>query len=90
MRSFLNIANYWAEVGIVLKYYSVNQDDVQKKTLENNFSACNITYLHPYLSVEEWCLISERINNFGEIACKHLLVKHNKHRINNLQQFNSF
>ncbi|XP_028150875.1 uncharacterized protein LOC114344224 [Diabrotica virgifera virgifera] len=76
MRSFLNIAYYWAEVTLVLKYYSSNQDDNEvKSAADYNFAACNITYVHPYLTVDEWCLISERISNFGEISCKQLLYK---------------
>ncbi|CAG9833695.1 unnamed protein product [Diabrotica balteata] len=76
MRSFLNIAYHWAEVTLVLKYYSFNQDDNEVKSVADyNFAACNITYVHPYLTVDEWCLISERISNFGELSCKQLLYK---------------
>ncbi|CAG9856436.1 unnamed protein product [Phyllotreta striolata] len=75
MRSFLKIAFHWAEMGIILKYYSSTQDSTQKKALEYNSMASNITYLHPYLTHEDWCSIAERINNFGEVPCKQLLYK---------------
>ncbi|XP_018577936.1 uncharacterized protein LOC108916212 [Anoplophora glabripennis] len=75
MRSFLNISYNWAEVYMSLEYYSINNEVELNKSIDNNFAACNITYLHSYLTVKQWCLISERITNFGEIACKQLLEK---------------
>ncbi|XP_057669503.1 uncharacterized protein LOC130901874 [Diorhabda carinulata] len=76
MRSFLNMGYYWAEMNIILKYYSLNQEDKTKASaLDYNLAACNITYIHPYLSIDEWCSISERITNFGEVSCKQLLYK---------------
>ncbi|KAJ3662927.1 hypothetical protein Zmor_007241 [Zophobas morio] len=75
MRAFLNISYYWAEVYMTLEYYSVNNQIKMTKTLDNNFSAFNLTYIHPYLSNKEWCHISERINNFGEKPCKKIMQK---------------
>lgn len=75
MRAFLNISYYWAEIYMSLEYYSVNNDIKLIKIIDSNFSSCNLTYLHSYLSDKEWCLISERINNFGEKPCKQLMVR---------------
>ncbi|KAG5870299.1 hypothetical protein JTB14_018096 [Gonioctena quinquepunctata] len=75
MRSFLNIAFYWAEISSTLKYYSANEKDMDDKILDSNYSSCNLTFTHPYLTDKEWCLISERITNFGEPPCKQLMYK---------------
>ncbi|KAJ8949966.1 hypothetical protein NQ318_002374 [Aromia moschata] len=75
MRSFLNIAYHWAEIYIILVYYSDNKEVQLKKSIDSDITPCNITYMHPYLSVKQWCLISERITNFGEVPCKLLLKK---------------
>lgn len=75
MWSFLNIAFHWAEVCMTLRYYSESNftDTLNELSTTDNTTA-NITFLHPYLTVKEWCLVSERITNFGEHPCKMLLV----------------
>ncbi|XP_044268895.1 uncharacterized protein LOC123014085 isoform X2 [Tribolium madens] len=75
MRAFLNISYYWAEIYMSLEYYSVKHDFNLIKVINSNFSACNLTYLHSYLTDKEWCLISERINNFGEKPCKQIMQR---------------
>ncbi|KAJ8972405.1 hypothetical protein NQ317_010328 [Molorchus minor] len=70
MKSFLNIAYHWGELYTVLAYYSINNEVEIVKSVDNDFTSCNITYLHSYLNVKQWCLISERITNFGELPCK--------------------
>ncbi|XP_023026512.2 uncharacterized protein [Leptinotarsa decemlineata] len=76
MRSFLNIAFYWAEMSMILKYYSVSvKNKADDKLPDSNYSPCNLTFIHSYLNVQEWCLISERITNFGEPPCKQLMYK---------------
>ncbi|KAJ8930658.1 hypothetical protein NQ314_016520 [Rhamnusium bicolor] len=75
MRSFLNVAYNWAEIYLMLEYYSLDNAVGSKKPLDNDFTSCNITYIHSYLNIQQWCLISERITNFGELPCKELLQK---------------
>ncbi|XP_068900986.1 uncharacterized protein [Tenebrio molitor] len=75
MRAFLNVCYYWAEIYMTLEYYAISKEVKMPKTLDNNFSSCNLSYLHSYLSGKEWCLISERINNFGEKPCKEIMQK---------------
>lgn len=73
MWSFLNIAFHWAEIYMTLKYYSLKNESYNG-VLDNNTTSCNISYAHPYLTDREWCLLSERITNFGEAPCKKILV----------------
>ncbi|CAH1179596.1 unnamed protein product [Phaedon cochleariae] len=86
MRSFLKISFYWAEMKMLLKYYS-SDEDKSIGTPDNNFALCNLTFLHPYLTIKQWCLISERINNFGEPSCKQLLYKMYIQRLRALHLF---
>lgn len=44
------------------------------KPEDTNYTACNITYLHTYLNIKQWCHLSERITNFGDKPCKELMV----------------
>lgn len=74
MWSFLNIAYHWTEMYMVLKYYTPDIDTFPS-ILDNNFTACNISYTLSFLNDREWCLLSERITNFGEEPCKDLLVR---------------
>ncbi|RZC42407.1 uncharacterized protein BDFB_000322, partial [Asbolus verrucosus] len=75
MRGFLNLCYYWAEIYITLEYYSISNNVKMKRTTDSNLSSCNLTYLHSYLSDKEWCLISERITNFGGKPCKEIMQK---------------
>ncbi|KAF2892291.1 hypothetical protein ILUMI_13873, partial [Ignelater luminosus] len=75
MRAYLNVCYSWGELYINLAYYSSNGEVVFQRTLDSDSSACNITYLHPYLSRDQWCLISQRIANFGEKPCKQIMHK---------------
>lgn len=74
MFSFLNICYVWAEVAILLMYYAPIDGINLKGTASTDISASNITYLHSYLSAEQWSLVSQRIKNFGEQPCKYILV----------------
>lgn len=74
MKSFLNVCYYWAEIYVVIVYYSIDNEIELKTCVDSDFTSCNLTYLHSYLSGKQWCLISERINNFGEQPCKELMV----------------
>lgn len=77
MAAFLNISYCWAELYITLAYYSINNGVEIQKTVNTDFSACNLIYLHSYLTTEQWCLISQRISNFGEKPCIFLMVNKN-------------
>lgn len=74
MWSFLNIAFHWAEMYMTLKYYCSDSTLYQGILDNNTKTSCNISYTHPYLTDREWCLLSERITNFGEMPCKNFLV----------------
>ncbi|KAJ8922237.1 hypothetical protein NQ315_004174 [Exocentrus adspersus] len=87
MKSFLSVAYNWAEVYLCLEYYAFNKEIQLNKLVDNNSIACNITYLHSYLTVNQWCLISERITNFGEVACRQLLDKLYIQKLRALQIF---
>lgn len=76
MYSFLNISFVWAEIAILLQYYEPVEDINLKGNLDADFSANNLTYLHSYLTNEQWSLISQRIKNFGEQPCKYVLVSY--------------
>ncbi|CAH2005718.1 unnamed protein product [Acanthoscelides obtectus] len=75
MQSFLSIAFHWGEIRLMLAYYSSFEYCKPAKPELTDAMACNVTYLHPYLDVQNWCLISERVKNFGETPCKTLLQK---------------
>nr|CAH7737652.1 unnamed protein product [Callosobruchus chinensis] len=75
MRSFLNIAYHWGEFHIMLAYYSSFEYCQLNPSTITDATACNLTFIHSYLDAQEWCLISERITNFGETPCKTLLHK---------------
>ncbi|XP_030755377.1 uncharacterized protein LOC115881831 [Sitophilus oryzae] len=75
MRTFLNIAYVWAEIYMTLTYYSINNEVKMVTLMDNTYTACNLLYLHSYLDVLQWQLISQRISNFGEYPCKRLLQK---------------
>lgn len=74
MTAFLNISYYWAEIYMTITYYSDSNELEMKKSHDNDYSCCNITYLHSYLTIEQWCLISERISNFGGKSCNKIMV----------------
>jgi hypothetical protein len=62
---------------ILLTHYSVKLEycsGLQLATLQEDISATNLTYLHPYMNSELWNLVAQRIGNFGEAGCKELLV----------------
>lgn len=73
----MKIADTWAEVHIVLSYYSIDEKISLKRKIGTDYAACNLTYLHAYLTQSEWALISQRIANFGEKECKCLMVRIN-------------
>ncbi|GLV32078.1 uncharacterized protein CBL_11966 [Carabus blaptoides fortunei] len=75
MFSFLHICYVWAEVAILLMYYAPIDNINLKGTTSTDNSASNITYLHSYLTAEQWSLVSQRIKNFGEQPCKYILQK---------------
>lgn len=74
MQAFLKMCYTWAEVYIMVTYYSNDQNISFVRTLDNDYSSCNITYLHNYLTKEHWFMISQRITNFGEKPCKTTMV----------------
>ncbi|KAF7281180.1 hypothetical protein GWI33_005050 [Rhynchophorus ferrugineus] len=75
MRTFLNMAYVWAEVCMTLSFYSINKEVKITTVMDNTYTACNLMYLHSYMDVHQWQLISQRIMNFGEYPCKKLLQK---------------
>ncbi|XP_069682765.1 unhealthy ribosome biogenesis protein 2 homolog [Periplaneta americana] len=78
MIAFLQLCYNWAEIRILLLHYSGKLDlasELQLANLQEDVSATNLRYLHPYLSSELWNLVAQRIKNFGESDCKELLVK---------------
>jgi len=77
MVAFLQLCYNWGEMRILLIRYSVSLDsamELQLSALQEDISATNLTYLHPYLNNELWNLVAQRICNFGEADCKELLV----------------
>lgn len=63
---------------VLLIRYSVKSEsatDLQLAALQEDISATNLSYLHPYLNSELWNLVAQRIGNFGEADCRELLVK---------------
>lgn len=74
MRSYLNICYTWAELYIVLSHYSLSGEVKMTRIIDTDSSACNITYLHSYLTRDQWCTIAQRITNFGETPCKQIMV----------------
>lgn len=80
MGAFLNIAYSWAELYIVLGYYST--DELKPKlVMDKDHSCFNIVYLHSYLTAEQWHTLSQRITNFGEKPCNQTLVRSIKNDI---------
>ncbi|VEN44513.1 unnamed protein product, partial [Callosobruchus maculatus] len=75
MRSFLNIAYHWGEIYLMVAYYSSFEYCQLNPPAVPDATACNLTFLHSYLDAQEWCLILERITNFGETPCKTLVHK---------------
>ncbi|KAK5640150.1 hypothetical protein RI129_010961 [Pyrocoelia pectoralis] len=73
MRVYLNICFMWGELYMVLAYYSSEVN--LKKHIDNDPSACNVTYIHSYLNRAQWRLISQRITNFGEQPCKKIMQR---------------
>jgi len=77
MAAFLQLCYNWGEMKILLTHYSVKLEyssDLQLAALQEDISATNLTYLHPYMNSELWNLVAQRIGNFGEVDCKELLV----------------
>ena len=77
MVAFLQLCYNWGEMKILLTHYSVKLEcssDCQSAALQEDISATNLTYLHPYMNSELWNLVAQRIGNFGEADCKGLLV----------------
>ncbi|XP_050298879.1 uncharacterized protein LOC126737851 [Anthonomus grandis grandis] len=74
MRAFLELAYIWAEINITLNYYS-DSKELEVSTVNNSPSAANLTYLHSYMDVNDWKLVTQRISNFGEAPCKICLQK---------------
>lgn len=75
MRSYLQLCYNWAEFNVILTFYIKEIRSKDKFTLDKDYSAYNITYLHPYLTANQWYLISQRIANFGEEPCKNIMEK---------------
>ncbi|XP_060520542.1 uncharacterized protein LOC132698480 isoform X2 [Cylas formicarius] len=73
MRTFLNLCYVWGEVYMTLTYYSVDAGIAMDRVADNTYTACHLMYVHPYLDLSQWQLISQRITNFGEYECKKLL-----------------
>ncbi|KAK4873224.1 hypothetical protein RN001_015253 [Aquatica leii] len=70
MQAYLNLCLKWGDVQITLAYY---ENTSVETLLDNDYSATNLTYLHSYLTREQWRLISQRIANFGEKRCKQIM-----------------
>lgn len=74
MFSFLNLCYNWGENAILLNYYIPNNQTLIEGYNKIDNTANNLTYLHSYLSTDQWSLVSQRIKNFGEQPCKRILV----------------
>lgn len=77
MVAFLQLCYNWGELRILSIRYSVRLEsdmNLQLAALQEDISATNLSYLHPYLCSELWNLVAQRIGNFGEADCKELLV----------------
>jgi hypothetical protein len=77
MVAFLQLCYNWGELRLLLLHYSVKLEsatDLQLAALQEDISATNLSYLHPYLCSELWNLVAQRIGNFGEADSKELLV----------------
>lgn len=74
MRAYLNICYAWGDVCLILAYYSPDIESIAAKVEDSDYSLCNLVYLHNYLSREQWCIIAQRITNFGEVHCKYVMV----------------
>lgn len=75
MKVYLNMCYTWGDLYVTLTYYSNSNQITFQKILDSDTSACNITYIHSYLSRDQWSLISQRIANFGEKPCKKIMVR---------------
>ncbi|XP_022913504.2 uncharacterized protein [Onthophagus taurus] len=75
MRSYLNIAFMWGEILTLLNFYSSSSEVSKLKPINNtnDYQICCISYIHPYLTADQWSSITERITNFGEKKCKTIL-----------------
>jgi hypothetical protein len=77
MVAFLELCYNWGELRMLLIHYGVKLEsatNLQLAALQEDISATNLAYLHPYLCSELWNLVAQRIGNFGESDCKELLV----------------
>lgn len=54
--------------------YEFSRRKVPKQVGNLGKSATNLVYLHPYLIDYHWQLIAQRVVNFGDERCRHLLV----------------
>lgn len=81
MRAYLNICFTYGEVCIILGYYCTELNTIVAKVEDLDYSLCNLVYLHNYLSREQWCIIAQRVANFGEIECKHIMVSQTTNKI---------
>ncbi|XP_065162235.1 uncharacterized protein [Atheta coriaria] len=71
MRVFLQLSYVWGELKILVLHNGESLSEVK----DSEVSSCNITCLHSYLPAQTWCLIAERISNFGEVLCKKIMEK---------------
>lgn len=74
MRAYLNVCCTWGDLCILLAYYVPEMSSVAAKIEDSDYTLCNLVYLHNYLSREQWCIIAQRITNFGEVQCKNTMV----------------
>lgn len=74
MRSYLNLCTAYGDTCIVSGCYPSEMSNILTKVEDSDYSLCNLVYLHDYLSREQWCIIAQRITNFGETQCKHIVV----------------
>lgn len=74
MRAYLNVCYTWGEACIMVAYYSPDLNRIVAKIEDSDYTLCNLIYLHNYLSRDQWCMIAQRITNFGETPCKNIMV----------------
>ncbi|XP_025829200.1 uncharacterized protein LOC108735919 isoform X4 [Agrilus planipennis] len=75
MYAYLNICYNWADLSILMKCHLNRRNMHFNLTLDSDNTGYNITSIHPYLTRDQWCLIAERITNFGEAPCKKIMHK---------------
>ncbi|KAK9887117.1 hypothetical protein WA026_020565 [Henosepilachna vigintioctopunctata] len=71
VEAFLSVSHDWAEMYIIFHFYT-------RSYLTDTEIFCNINnpnYIHSFLSSKQWILIHQRITNFGESNCRHLMLK---------------